>query len=390
MTQPTQMQRADDFDDFLMPTPDDVQAQMQQASKSKSDRRSPANYLRVPPPEGAKDWRGARVGASNSVSFWLAPMYAPGHFGFAERSHFIKTSRAPNGTSMLCTGSKCLLCAAYFALRDQQDQDTKAKVEFCRRRHATLFNVINLSDPKAQVYDDGTVRPLIASFSNNVAKMLYDILEDHGPGICHPQTGRGLKWKKKKDGERMTEVSSFLTVLDKEPLPRDLWHLCKPQNLWHLHEISESLLPTPQEQAEALSDMGLPVLTGPGLPEVAHVAAFAHPPAPPRVAAAPRQALPPAEDNYTEGRQRYARQEQAHRALTEGHSPAPAHAALPQDDGPLGDEPPPLDDADMPADMDQPQAHDMDPSVQAHPARTKPAPRDERPWERYRAGSPAR
>lgn len=384
MAPSTQMQRSDDFDDLIMPSLTDVQAQMQQASKTKSDRRSPANYLRVPPPEGAKDWRGARVGASNSVNFWLAPMYAPGRFGYSERSHFIKTSRAPNGTSMLCTGAKCLLCAAYFAFRDQQDPETKAKVEFCRRRYATQFNAINLSDPSAQVYDDGATRPLIVSLSNNVAKMLYDILEDHGPGICHPATGRGLRWKKKKDGERMTEVSSFLTVLDPEPLPRDLWHLCRPQNLWQLHEISESLLPTPEEQAEALSDLGLPVLTGQGLPEVAHVASFAHAPAPERVTGSARQALPAAHDKYAEGRQAYARQEQAHRALSEGalalSEPAPESA------GPLGDEPPPLGDSDIPF-VDEP---DVMPDVPAPRARRAPPERDDSPWERYREGAPPR
>lgn len=379
MAHPTSMQHADDFGDLIMPSLDDVQAQMQQAAKTKGDRRSPANYLRVPPPDGAKDWRGARVGASNSVSFWLAPMYAPGRFGFGEKSHFIKTSRAPNGTSMLCTGSKCLLCAAYFAYRDQQDADTKGKVEFCRRRYSTLFNVINLSDPNAQTYEDGSVRPLIASFSNNVAKALYDILEDHGPGICHPQTGRGLRWKKKKDGERMTEVSSFLTVMDPEPLDREYWHLCKPQNLWQLHEISESLLPSLDEQAEALADLGLPVPQGNGLPHATPVASFEP------VAAQP-QALP--RDNYSDGREYHQRQLAARKASTE-HMPQPVRRHEPEPehdhDGPLGDEPPPLDDSYMPADES-----DMPIDVAAELSKTHLPKRDDKPWQRYEAGPPAK
>jgi hypothetical protein len=358
------LQQASDFDDFLMPSLDDVKAQATQSHKDPSERRNPANYLRVPPPDGAKDWRGAKVGSSNYVDFWLAPMYAPGKFGFGERSHFYKTDRIKNGTSILCTGNKCLLCAAWFAFKDQEDEDTKNKVAFCKRKFSTLFNVINLSDPSAQTYDDGTVKPLIAAFTSTVARMLYEILDMHGPGICHPQTGRGIRWKKRKDGERMTEVSSYLSALPEGPLDRDMWHLCKPQNLWQLHELSESLLPTPEEQADVLADLGLPVITGPNLPIVSAKAAFAHEP--------PVKAIPAARDMYSDGREAYQRQIAA-------RTPAPPNPAALLDGGPPDDEElPPIDEYYGPPleDDEVPEAHS-----------NKPA-RDEEPWKRYSDGAP--
>lgn len=378
MAYDTQLQTAEHTAEFLMPTYEDVRVQVQQSQKSKSERRSPADYLRVPPPEGAKDWRGASVGSTNSVAFWLAPMYAPGRFGHGERSHFVKTSRSPNGTNLLCAGKKCLLCAAWFAFKDQCDEDTKAKLEFCKRRYSTQFNVINLSDPGAQVYDDGTRHPLIASFSSTVAKMLYEILDEHGPGICHPQTGRGLRWKKRKDGERMTEVSSYLTVLPQEPLPRDLWDLCRPQNLWQLHEISESLMPSPEEQAEVLSDLGLPVVRAPGLPEVSAVAAFDRAPSVPAIAASA--------DIYTEGRRLYQAktkslpQPQSAQPAASARQPAPAARPAPARAqavaaAQVADEGPAYDDVPMPEEY-------FGPPLDESP--------EEAPWDKYRNGPPQR
>lgn len=254
-------------DDFAMPDQAAWQKQLaDQAENQEQARNGPQpRFVKHRPPQGRDRWADAAVGEKVDTWIWLCPAYDRTKPLFHKyTSHFGYPKGVPNGKRLACAGDECLICAAWYEIRYNKNQNMKQVIRATRAQTEFLYNVIHLSDDGDHnvKYQDQTLRrAAILTLKAGAQNQLNNILRIHGPQITHPMHGSMIAYTRLRKNAEAYGFEYSLAPGRPKPLPHrppQLWHnLCRGDGLWNLEQLNP--IPSPAEQIAYLKGIGAPL-----------------------------------------------------------------------------------------------------------------------------------
>lgn len=212
-------------------------------------------------PRGETKWDATvPPGYSARSLIWICPPWAANQLPYQEVStHYWKSHRAPQGTTVACLGrERCPICAARNLLfRSGNPADAERAKSVGRPRNSSYFNILLLEWPQSH-WDPqvGKMLPWVFRASSQVHKDIMDIFQMKGmQHVYDPNNGRPIWVTKTKKGPNEMDVEWKAAIEDARPLGQEFWGC-----LYNLHDLSKLAKPaTQQEVIQAITEMQLPV-----------------------------------------------------------------------------------------------------------------------------------
>lgn len=219
-------------------------------------------FLKFLGPQGQAKWdESVPSGYESRVVVAICPPWAAGKMLFKQvRSHFWKSQANPQGKSLSCPGpERCLVCQSKEMVLGMSDSALVERAKsFGRVRKQYLYNVIMLENLQGHYDSENHVwRPFILGAGAKLHGAIGDLIQERGGAlnIVDPQRGRPVRLKKRKVGKTQMDVEYSAVDLDPSPLPQQFWPI-----LHNMHDLDkQERLPTHEDMASAVRDMGLPV-----------------------------------------------------------------------------------------------------------------------------------
>lgn len=211
-------------------------------------------------PNGETKWdqQSVPIGFEARYDIWICPASKPGVLPLVdEETHFWKSQRAPQGSSVACMQEQCLICAARQILFKSGDENAvKHAKDYGRIQKKGLMQILLLEHPQSHMANDGKMYPWVYRASGQIKEAIFRKFHDRG-GIVKcidPQYGRPFRLTKRKRGPNAMDVEWSIDDLEPSPMPQHFYPA-----LYNLFDLTTLLSkPTAQEVMQAITEMRLP------------------------------------------------------------------------------------------------------------------------------------
>jgi hypothetical protein len=270
--QPVQQPAVQSFG--YLPTQDVIMASYQRAeklreeiAKARAGGRGKYRFFDVPGPNGG-EWSTAQPGYTGWRGLWVAYPWRQGVNNYKEAGkHFWKSTARPQGTGGYCTQQAdgtfhCAIDDAY-----ERGLELGMKDIFGRCRSTFIYQGFPYfwipgqtvsPDFEALKLEDGSYAPMILEAGSTLHAAIQNLLggnpQENWARLFHYDQGRPIGVSKAKTGPSRMDVEwGAMTGFDALPLHPGLRQI----PLLDLDDFAKPM--TPEEQLQAIKDMGLPL-----------------------------------------------------------------------------------------------------------------------------------